>query len=221
MKRHLIIALGLVVGPSNLAAAADAFEAAPALVPSTIAADWAGAFLGVSSGVLGGEFGYSDCCIGPGGWAASPFASLHAGYNWQHGGVVIGIETDITAFSLVAKGTGGVGDFSEKGLATFRGRIGTAFGNSLLYATAGLGLTYLETSNPGFASVSAVASGLVAGAGVETRSLHGLFALGDKWSARAEFLYVNVPKTRLTSGPLPTVGGSDNYLFRLGLNRYF
>ncbi len=220
MKRLLrICSIGFALVVAGPAIAADPVRQVeqPIAYPQS---DWAGFYLGFGLGLISAEFGYSNCCAGPDGWSTSPLLTAQGGYNWQRGQLVYGIEADISGHWLVADGNGIVGDFEEKALATIRGRIGGISGSTFYYATAGVGFTLLETSNPGFSSDSAWATGFTAGVGLESKHFPQILNMNDAWTGKAEIHYVNVPKTRLTSGP-PTVGGSDNVLIRFGLNRYF
>ena len=71
--------------------------------------------------------------------AASP-AALQAGYNWQSGQFVFGVETDIQASG--ADDTFAPWKFSNPWFGTLRGRAGYALNNILFYGT--LGLAYGE-----------------------------------------------------------------------------
>ena len=63
---------------------------------------------------------------------------LQAGYNWQNGDIVWGVQGDFSATGI----EGGDNDYVQAEinfLATLRGRLGMAFNNILLYGTAGAG----------------------------------------------------------------------------------
>lgn len=107
----------------------------------------------------------------------SLIGGAHAGYNWQRGSLVVGVEGDI--------------DFSDHidYLASFRGRIGVAAGNWLFYGTGGVALV-----KGGYDGEIAIGNGslpydttdsqfgFVAGGGVEVK-------LSQKWSAGVEGLH--------------------------------
>lgn len=131
-----------------------------------------------------------------------------AGYNWQYGPAVYGVEVDFqnfrgasTSATVVANGTsfitGGspislTSSTDAHWLVTVRGRVGYAFDRLLVYGTGGLAITRLSTSfsysdpTPGHGSwaQSDTKSGFVAGAGVE-------WALTKNWSVKAEYLHVH------------------------------
>jgi opacity protein-like surface antigen len=72
---------------------------------------------GGAGGSVSGQSGDDDGFVG----------GLHLGYNWQSGSLVLGVEGD-------ASMNGGMDEY----LATLRGRIGLARGNTLFYATGGI-----------------------------------------------------------------------------------
>jgi len=178
MKR---IALGLlacliVVGP---AAAADLPYAKAPLAPITPAINWSGFYVGAVGGYAS-ETG--------GGGLEGALAGGTAGYNFQSGAFVAGIEVD-AAWSDI-KQTAALPPFLSatdkvRSTGTVRGRVGVAFDSVLLYGTGGyawadntISFTLLGTTF----SDSQVHSGWVAGAGIEW-----MFARG--WSMKAEYLY--------------------------------
>jgi len=129
------------------------------------------------------------------GSASSWLAGAVAGYNWQQGSLVYGVESDLSGTNLKSEVVNG---FSSANLppsfvppsfdttanvdwyGTVRGRLGWAAGSFLFYGTGGLayGKVDLGTSfNPGTLTVlnaaslngqvSSVKVGWVAGAGVD------------------------------------------------------
>jgi outer membrane immunogenic protein len=141
--------------------------------------------------------------------ASGVTGGIQAGYNRQYNNLVVGVEADFGAFSLsgsravsalypatfnvVAGQTYTVGSsFSTDWLFTFRGRIGWATPEWLLYATGGLAVTNLHVANTfsdnngavGGGSASSDKLGWTVGAGVERK-------LGQRWSVKAEYLYLN------------------------------
>ncbi len=127
---------------SSLAAAnaADMVLKAPP-VPSAPAAapapDWSGFYLGINGGVLIDD-GYG-----------APLVGGTAGYNFQTGPVVLGVEGDLDAVWPYAGGTDGLG--------TIRGRVGLPFQWFMPYFTAGYAFSNFSTS------------GLAIGGGAEFR----------------------------------------------------
>jgi outer membrane immunogenic protein len=130
---------------------------------------------------------------------------IGAGYNWQIGSVVLGVEADFDYLGLKgsqnAGGTFSVGNpgafatsnsIQTDWLFTARPRLGVMFDRWLVYGTGGLAV-----SNPQFnsvktdtfnqneaASFSAIRAGWTVGGG-------GEYALGNGWSLKVECLYAD------------------------------
>jgi outer membrane immunogenic protein len=165
---------------------------------------------------------------------------VQAGYNYQFGTWVWGWETDFQAsgqkggstFNGVVGGAVAVPftvatDHKIDWFGTTRGRLGVLWGpNVLVYGTAGVAYGQVKDSatlNGSLAAAAVTASavstfndvkaGWTAGAGVEA-------ALGGGWSAKLEYLYIDLGKTELTNAAVGTVGGavalaiSDRRTFR-------
>jgi outer membrane immunogenic protein len=112
---------------------------------------------------------------------------LQAGYNFQNGAWVYGIEGDGSWSGMEDDRIEGDGDRQElktTTLASVRARLGIAADNRLYYLTAGWGyarskLQVVQIGNP--ASASFDAHGVVIGSGVD-------WALSPNWSVRLEGL---------------------------------
>ena len=188
----------------------------PAMAP---AYNWSGFYLGINGG---GGWGHSN-------WDTSSdriglsggLVGGTAGYNWQLGNAVLGIEGDIDWANL--KGTNSSTlcpagcSTSDTWLSTVRGRAGYAFGGVLPYLTGGLALGDIRAATPGFAGASNTSAGWTAGAGIE-------FGLTGNWSAKAEYLYVDLGRFNcgVSCNGLPTdnVSMHDNVV-RAGVNYRF
>jgi outer membrane immunogenic protein len=127
------------------------------------------------------------------------------GFNWQAGWVVFGFEVDgmwlgqkqtvTTVSTAVQCGTGClvVDAVKLRALVTGRGRIGAAWDRVLVYATFGGAWANASddltvTANGVTATLLTISNtkgGFTAGAGVEG-------AFWDHWSARLEYLYVDI-----------------------------
>jgi high affinity Mn2+ porin len=182
--------------------------------------NWAGMYLGANIGAgiplhpgerlqaLSG-FGSTAFDLYPGS-ATRPGATagIQAGYNWQNGAWVWGLEAD---FNLLDGRRGPNGIFttspayvgapiftistnaSANYFGSLRGRVGVAFDQYLVYLTAGIanggarGPASISFANndyfPAGWSQSSRAKFAV-GAGFE-------YAFADHWSARGEYLYLN------------------------------
>ena len=174
-----LIALGIApVAAADLAA--RPYTKAPA---AAIAINnWTGYYLGA----MGGYAQENSDGIGT---LSGGFAGGTAGYNWQMGNVVLGIEADAAWADVGATAVafGGLASATSKirDMGTVRGRVGYAFDSVLIYGTGGyawadnrINATLLGLS----ASDSHFHSGWTVGAGVEV-----MFA--PKWSVKAEYLY--------------------------------
>lgn len=188
----------------------------PAMAP---AYNWSGFYLGINGG---GGWGHSN-------WDTSSdriglsggLVGGTAGYNWQLGNAVLGIEGDIDWANL--KGTNSSTlcpagcSTSDTWLSTVRGRAGYAFGGVLPYLTGGLALGDIRAATPGFAGASNTSAGWTAGGGIEV-------GLTGNWSAKAEYLYVDLGRFNcgVSCNGLPTdnVSMHDNVV-RAGVNYRF
>ena len=133
-----------------------------------------------------------------------------AGYNWQAGKWLFGVEGDIswtginqtviTTKTMTPPLAGFMvhGDaMKEDWIATIRGRVGWVVAPSfLLYATGGLAVAHVQTAS----SVAfTVTPDLYAGSFDETRAGWtvgggGEWMIAPKWSIKAEYLYVDLGK---------------------------
>jgi outer membrane immunogenic protein len=207
MKRVALGAMGMkLLGFAASAEAADLYAPrAPYTVNQPLNAySWAGPYLG---GNLGYEWGsVSNNPTKPSGFAGG----VQAGYNWQRGPWVFGVEGDIEA--TAADATFAPWKFSNPWFGTLRGRAGYAISNVLFYGTAGLAFGELTGQTFGL-SESHTTAGWTAGLGAEV-------GLAPHWSAKIEYLYVD-----LSSSQFVTVTGASNaYRFgtvRAGVNYRF
>jgi outer membrane immunogenic protein len=254
MKKLLLttVALGALGMPAMAADMAPA-PVYKAPVPVPVYYNWTGFYVGANAGYAWGHEDLNSNFTCPtGGGAASCAYSFpanlavvnaagtgsvssngftgggQAGYNWQAGSVVYGIETDFDAFSLKQGSHTVTGAFpaaassyfvttssSADWLYTLRGRLGwTVTPTVLLYATGGLALTDLHVNNAfndNFAPMTAGASaasqtkaGWTVGAGVE-------FALWQRWTGKVEYLHTDFGSvsTTLTTNTIPAVAGPN------------
>ena len=231
------------------ARAADMPLKAPPLPPA--AYSWTGSYLGANLGfgVARDPSSLSFPVIGlPGGggpefFSAQPrgvLGGLQAGYNLQLGRWVVGVETDIQASgqsdshtcldaNCVAGATGLVKQ-EMPWLGTTRGRIGYAAGPVLSYVTGGAAYGEVRstinindtgfTGDAGTLTLSSTRMGWTLGTGVE-------IALAGNWTAKAEYLYVDLGSQSGTATLAP--GGTTSVfnthfqeqIFRGGVNYRF
>ncbi len=181
MKKLMLAGVALVVlsGPAVAAdMAARTYAKAPIAAPLPT---WAGCYLGAMGG-------YAASSGAPKGG----FLGGTAGYNWQSGNIVVGIEADAAWADISGSTTTptilgiGTGTAKIQDWGTVRGRFGRSFGQVLLYGTAGVAWEEmkLSLSVPRLftASDSHFHTGWTAGGGVE-------WMFAPKWSLKVEHLY--------------------------------
>jgi len=111
------------------------------------------------------------------------------GYNWQFGQFVYGVEgdgdwTDLRGtanFANCKLGCQTRNDF----LATARGRVGFAVDRWLPYVTGGLAVGDIKANVPGLVGIDKTNAGWTVGSGLE-------FAISSNWTAKAEYLHVDL-----------------------------
>ena len=168
---------------------------------------------------------------------------LQAGYNWQRGNVVYGLETDIqystqeTDRSCLFTCTATASAFYRQKLdwfGTFRGRIGYSVGPTLFYASGGLAYGEVKTRVTenittfginGTAKFQDVRAGWALGAGVETPlELFDWFKPGQ-WSVKTEYLYIDLGSAsnsyNLNGIQHNLTTEETNHIFRTGVNYHF
>jgi outer membrane immunogenic protein len=135
--------------------------------------------------IVGGQIGYN--------WIVSPQWLLGLESDWSYTGIK-GAHDASAVFPGTPFGSGFHSDLNSHWLATVRGRIGYTAGDWLFYGAGGLAIAGLRT-NDAFSipevglfisnSSSSSNAGWTAGGGVE-------YAFSRAWSAKVEYLYVDV-----------------------------
>jgi outer membrane immunogenic protein len=168
-----------------------------------------------------------------------------AGYNWQTGSLVLGLEADIQGSSqrdnkaclfgcTTGFPTSDIYDQKLTWLGTARGRLGVSVGRTLFYGTAGAAFGSVQTTltEASFGNPTVVTkfsqnrSGWTVGGGIESPfEMFGL--LGPNWTSKTEYLYVDLGSS---SGTYANVAlGTTTafttrvteHIFRSGLNYHF
>jgi outer membrane immunogenic protein len=225
MRKIVYTALAAVVSSvvaSGSGLAADLPARAPMYTkaPAYTAYNWTGFYVGINGG---GGWGKSN-------WDGIPTGSFNTsgglvggtlGYNWQTGPWVLGLEGDLDWANINGNSSavGCVPNCNTKTdwLGTARGRVGYAFDRILPYVTGGLAVGDIKASQTGFAGASSSRAGYALGGGVE-------FAIAGNWTAKAEYLYVNLGSISCAAGicdGLATNVKDSMNLFRGGLNYRF
>lgn len=265
-----VLTTAMVVAISGIgsAYAADLPVKAPVVVAP--APSWAGFYIGANAGAGSGEGTFTlapgGCFLtgcGAGGVAANPLRTFRedhlntffvgggqAGYNWQTGNFVYGLEGDINwngwsnntaiIYALAAPLTGTFTDAVNTKLewfGTFRGRIGVAASPTILiFGTGGLAFGQVKSSTLGAFSAagdtyvgtaSSTRAGWTVGGGIE-------WLFMPNWSLKWEYLYIDLGKLNYADrcisaictqfSPPPAYATSVQFreqVARVGINYHF
>lgn len=246
MKKLLLATTAVAAALSaGAASAADLPRKGPVAAPVYVAPDWTGFWIG---GHVGGArmnssastTGFNDptpcgiyatSCVGT---DTSFVGGVEAGYDWQRGSVVYGVAADWTWTGLKAS----QGRFNNTSawvnqqkidwLASFRGRMGLAYQDTMVYLTGGLAIGQVKATNffsdqtpsnfRDYGTISKTKVGWVVGGGVEHR-------WSRNWSVKAEALYYDLGNTEATAtnsgGTYTTNFHHEVIVGRVGVNYRF
>lgn len=234
MRWRLIAAAAITVAAYRPALAADLpAPSLPPPVPPPIY-NWTGIYLGINGGFGTGSSNWSDGPVGTTG--SFPISGYliggTVGFNYQIGQYVFGIEGDGDWTNLQGSSGSTCGAISavvpppdgcqtqSQWLATVRGRVGYAFDRILLYGTAGAAFGNIQTGlNPPSTFDSSVEAGWTVGAGLEV-------AFAPNWTAKAEYLFVDLPNAACTTvgncgGAAGSIVSFNENIVRAGVNFKF
>jgi opacity protein-like surface antigen len=200
---------------------------------------WQGFYVGVHGVFLSAETGV---LITPPGVTAptqaveGPLGGGQIGYNWQFGGLVLGLEVDSSvglATSAINLDSSLKADATLSAMGSARARLGYSFGSFMPYVTGGLAWAVLEQGavcDPGAKAGACVVLGQF-----DTRSKQLLFgwtagagaewAFNANWSLKAEGLigsfitqdYVGAHTTNFTT----PIDLNLSYSAKVGINYRF
>lgn len=203
MKKIILPALAAAL-LSSTAMAADLPGRGPAVAPAPVFSPapvftWTGVYIGGQIGYAWGKDSTTEFVTATGlptGFAQGfkpdgMIGGLHAGFNYQMGSIVLGVETDIEASGYkggyrLLNGDGTDSETNWQG--SLRGRVGVAMDRALIYATGGLAYAnFTHTYIDGVAPIAAESfkktdMGWTAGVGLE-------YAFTRNLTARAEYRY--------------------------------
>ena len=210
----LVAAQGAVAADLSVA---PLYKAPPAEVVQ--AYNWTGFYIGANGGGGWGHSWWRDDSTGVD--VSGGLAGGTAGYNWQIGSTVVGLEGDIDWANLHGSNTSTLCpdgcSTSDSWLSTVRGRVGYAFGGILPYVTGGLAVGDIRAAAPGFPGATSTNAGWTVGGGLEV-------ALPGNWTAKAEYLRVDLGSfncgTACGGTPNDNVSMHDNVV-RAGVNYRF
>ena len=241
MKRIILVtAATLAIVGAVPALAADLPQApppqAPAVYVPTVAPvyNWGGIYFGVNGGYGFGSTNWTET----GGATTGDFKTdgflvgPTLGVNFQSDAFVFGIEGDFDGSWMDGKDNSclytpasgptvaATCETKNTWLGTIRARAGYAADRVLFYATAGGAFGNIEGNTGPVGSTSfqkASEPGWTAGAGVEV-------AFADNWTARVEYLFVDLENASLTGLYSPSATATvkfDANLIRLGVDYKF
>jgi opacity protein-like surface antigen len=198
--------------------------------------DWTGPYVGVSAGSTWGRMHWAS----QGGTADPDYAGYlaggQAGYNYQTGRFVWGIEADAGASN--ARGGAKACPIQPplfdcqdevRLLGSLTGRFGYTWDRALFYVkggweygevTAGTSLNFVDPflgfpPAPGALKSTSWENGWTAGVGME-------YALTDRWSAKAEYMYYGFPQYASTVAQNVTANATTaGNIVRIGVNYHF
>jgi outer membrane immunogenic protein len=235
MKRILFTTVSLgVLGLMSPAIGADLplYTKAPAVV--TPMYDWSGFYVGVFGGGGLGNHNLNNA-NGPAGFAnftvnyesKGALGGGEAGYNWQSGNIVFGVEGDAFWSSFkgddAAQALGAIDATKLRWGATLRGRGGIAVDRLMLFFTGGWAYgEFLHTDTDlvnglGIDQFSANRSGLTAGGGIA-------YAITDNLIGKVEYRYFDFGRyvrAAPLNGQLPYTVDNTYSVVTLGLDFKF
>ncbi len=199
---------------------------------------WTGPYIGGSvSGVWGNtHWDYQGNTADPD--YAGRLVSGQAGYNFQRGKLVWGVEADfgvMNARGAELNSTTSRGEMLANGVTSYKddigslgsvtGRLGYTWGRALFYGKGGLAFAEVQagehTSGPALTAAGEPVTaetlatnweaGWTAGGGME-------FALSDKWSAKAEYMHYELGKEMFNLGADNASISTSGELVRVGVN---
>jgi outer membrane immunogenic protein len=195
--------------------------------------NWNGAYVGVNGGWGDGKSNWTDTLGETGRFPISGYlAGGTAGFNYQVGAYVFGIEGDFDWSHL----TGGSGftygaiadavspptgcQTQSEWLGTVRGRVGYAVNSVLIYGTGGAAFGNIQTGLiPPSTFDSSTEAGWTIGAGIEV-------GFAPNWTAKAEYLFVDLPDATCTTvancgGAVGSTVSFNENIVRAGINFKF
>ncbi len=232
MKRQHLRLLGLTLTGSLAFASAQAADINGAGgykdSPAYLADTWTGFYLGGHFGAAWGRDRVKDLEgfdyfgeLTKNNTGASGVYGLQAGYNWQHGDVVSGVEIDLGAMDLNHSATNQEGDIVSLNSGVYgdvTGRLGYAFGPALIYAKGGF--AFFDGGANVFGGepnrTAGTFTGWTLGGGLE-------YAVTPVWSVKAEYQHFDFGTEQSTIGSERNEQGRFSHdltvdLVKLGVN---
>ena len=197
-------------------------------------ADWSGFYFGANLGRPIGstqtDFPISNGLVlhPPSADMSGVSGGIQAGYNWQAGAMLLGLETDFQGTNarsslqtpcvagICATPTSAHYDQRISWFGTIRARAGYAFDRAVIYATGGFAYARIATDAYAVAGASTAAlnrsrivGGWTVGGGIE-------LMLASNWTGKVEYLFAGFDRIDSTMGAIGPVTIGDRS--RIGLN---
>ena len=227
MRQFLVLAAGLATLAASVGAASAAdlprrkgYSApAPVVQPVRRGFSWSGAYAGVHGGYGWGK--HTKDGSKAFGKPAGFHGGAQAGYNYQNGPLVLGVEGDVSRTGQVEsrQHPGGYAKSHLKTLATARARVGVGVDRALFYVTGGYAGGAVTTKAQPVAAQgykeTKWLNGYAVGGGVE-------YAATDNVTVKGEYLYADLgAKTYGGKGAPQVKTGFQDHLLRGGVNYKF
>jgi outer membrane immunogenic protein len=225
MKRALIAGAAVLALAGPLWAADLPQPAPPPLAPVAYIPvvapvyNWGGIYYGINGGYGFGKTDWTNPLVASGSTGnfnvSGYVVGATVGANYQMDALVLGVEGDLDFDDI--QGTNNspfctlTCETKNTWLGTARGRVGYAADRVLFYGTAGGAFGNIESGVSGNLGTQTKA-GWTAGAGVEA-------AFADHWTARAEYLFVDLQSGTCSSAGTCGVPAGDTVKFSTNLIR--
>lgn len=174
---------------------------------------WTGFYFGAGIGYGFGSTGVDGAAGAFSFDTTGAIGMLFAGYNWQVGSAVFGLEADIGTGNLGGSAAGAQGQIVQDVNAhgSLRARIGViAMPNLLIYGTGGFAWADTSFRVSGGAEQSQTYTGYQLGLGTE-------LLIAPQWTLRLEYIYTDLGKDMLTSGGIANNFDPDFHTVRAGI----
>jgi outer membrane immunogenic protein len=239
MIARLLVASTMFAALSAAASAADlpSIKGPPVYPPPPPAFSWTGVYVGIEGGGAWGSAEQTDSTP----WSSGTYrvsgglVGGDIGYNWQINNFVFGLEGDGSATWMSGSTFGFYPTYPAcylpnctanlEALGTARGRVGIAFDRFMPYVTGGFAVGSLHGQEGGLiegegGSGTTTVPGWTVGAGIEAK-------LSPNWSAKLEYLHVDLGDHAIFDAIIPPVGVFAQHIrftsevVRAGLNYNF
>lgn len=206
--KAVVIVAGVAGVLAGNASAADISPLGGINVPSYDAPapfKWDGAYVGVHGGA-------NTSRVNPLSGDKAILGGVQAGYNFQTGPAVLGVELEGSYLGNAERNVPG-GKVQERYRGAAKAKAGLSLDRTLIYGTAGLTMTDYKGGSGTYVT-DGFKQGYLLGAGVEQ-------AFGGGLSAKFEYDYVATDDMKATTSSGVSKTGLKDHVFKAGLNYRF